>query len=73
MFFMKYFYEGIELEIEDVYEPREDSLLLASVIKGVKKRNVLEIGCGSGLLSIILGRDNKVTSVDINEKAGYFC
>ncbi|MBL7159998.1 MAG: methyltransferase [Candidatus Aenigmarchaeota archaeon] len=67
---MKYFYGDIELEIpEGVYEPREDSLLLAGAVKGICNKNILEVGCGSGLISIILGKENKVTAVDINKEA----
>lgn len=68
----KFFFEEIELEIpESVYEPREDSILLANHLKAMEEKNmkVLEIGCGSGLLSIILAKENDVTSVDINPTA----
>ncbi|MCX6816228.1 MAG: methyltransferase [Candidatus Aenigmarchaeota archaeon] len=67
---MKYFYKDIELDIpDDVYYPREDTEILAKTIeKGdLKNKEVLEIGCGSGLLSIIMAKAGaKVTSVDIN-------
>lgn len=64
---------------ESVYEPREDSLLLAKVLeeelerckaKNESKKSVLEIGCGSGLLSIIAAkRGCDVTAADINPAA----
>ena len=71
---MKIYHKDIKLNIdENIYEPREDSFLLAEVLekelKVKKYENILEIGCGSGLLSIIAARYSKVTSVDINEKA----
>ncbi len=68
----RYFFEDIEIEVPDsVYEPREDSILLANHLKSLKEKNmeVLEMGCGSGLLSIILAKENNVTSVDINPVA----
>lgn len=70
----KSFYKDIVIEVRpDVYEPREDSILIAEAIENELKngeKKVLEIGCGSGLLSIIAAkRDCDVTSVDIDEKA----
>ena len=55
-----------------MYEPREDSELMAKEIEklNLKGKKALEIGCGSGLLSIIMAKkDAIVTSVDIDEKA----
>jgi len=62
-----------------IYEPREDSLLLAKVLeeefesgeaKNENKKTVLEIGCGSGLLSIISAkRGCDVLAADINPAA----
>lgn len=85
---MRFFYRDIELEIpESVYEPREDSLLLAKALeeklKGgkiktvlesskelVQQPKVLEIGCGSGLLSIIAAkRGCEVLAADIDSAA----
>jgi release factor glutamine methyltransferase len=69
----KFYHGKIELEVpETVYYPREDSLLMAKVIEDLKieKENVLEIGCGSGFLSILLAMKGAgVTAVDINEEA----
>lgn len=70
---MKYFYKDIELDVPDsVYYPKEDSELLIEVIQkiDIKGKNILEIGCGSGLLSIIMARKGaKVTATDINPDA----
>ena len=68
----KFFFEGIEIEVlESVYEPREDSIFLANHLKKIdeKGKDILEMGCGSGLLSIIMAKNNNVTSVDINPVA----
>jgi len=59
---------------ESVYEPREDSLLVATelekTLENKNVRSVLEIGCGSGLLSIIAAkRGCDVTAADINPAA----
>ena len=69
---MKFFYRNITLEVPDsVYYPREDSLLLAKVLEKapIKMSKCLDMGCGSGLLSIILAKNNDVTAVDINKEA----
>ncbi|MFZ3077786.1 MAG: HemK2/MTQ2 family protein methyltransferase [Candidatus Aenigmatarchaeota archaeon] len=67
--------ETISLEIlESVYEPREDSLLLAAELEKILEikdtKSVLEIGCGSGLLSIIAAkRGCAVLAADVNPAA----
>ncbi len=72
--------ETISLNIPDgIYEPREDSLLIAKVMekemesckaKNKNIKTVLEIGCGSGLLSIIAAkRGCDVLAADINPAA----
>ena len=70
---MKFFYKDMELDVpESVYFPREDSELLAGVIESMrlKDKDALEVGCGSGLLSIIMARKHaRVTAVDINPAA----
>lgn len=56
--------------IENVYEPSEDSFLLAdaalSEINGFER--ILEIGCGSGIISAVIKANTKasVTGIDIN-------
>jgi len=57
---------------KDVYEPDEDTLLLAEVIKREKLKNklVLEIGTGTGILALLCAKKaKKVVAVDINESA----
>lgn len=54
---------------DGVYEPAEDSWMFCNYLPG-ELGSVLEIGCGSGIISIYLAkRGNTVTSVDINPKA----
>jgi len=69
---MKFYYNSIELEVPDgIYYPDEDSILLAETIQQlfIKNKDVLEVGCGSGLVAILLAQNNKVTALDINEEA----
>ena len=53
-----------------VYPPREDTDLMAKAIINLgpgKGRKCLEIGCGSGVLSVLASRQGwKVTACDIN-------
>lgn len=65
-------YKGLKLEIfPTVYEPAEDSLLLAKYsekMKGV----ILDIGCGCGIQALINAKnnpENRVYGVDINLEA----
>ena len=62
--------EEIKIEnFEGVYEPAEDSWMVCNYLPE-ELGSVLEIGCGSGIISIHLAkRGNTVTSVDINPKA----
>jgi len=61
---------NIKLKIEGlVYEPREDSFLIYDAIQSSKvaKMDVLEIGVGSGFLSIAASKKGwRITGVDIN-------
>lgn len=56
----------------NVYKPREDTFLLVDSLKSVinEEDKVLEIGCGTGLVSLVASDycDN-VCAVDINESA----
>ncbi len=58
--------------LENVYEPREDTFLLAlNTLKlDLNKKRVLELGVGSGVVSILCAKKNaQVIAVDISEKA----
>jgi len=58
--------------LEGVYEPREDSFLLAlNALKlELNKKKVLELGVGSGVISVLCAKRNaNVTAIDISEKA----
>ena len=67
-------YKNFSIETDDnVYEPSEDTYLLISALETIvlkKSSKVLEVGCGTGIISISLSF--KVTSVvacDINSYA----
>lgn len=64
------YYEDYEfMDDSDVYEPREDSFMLADYVKGAKGK-VLDIGTGCGIQAIIASKTaDYVLGVDINEKA----
>ena len=64
-------YRGFEIKIPaEVYEPREDTDLLADAAERIANKDVLEVGCGSGIISLILAKNgNAVTAVDIDPKA----
>ena len=56
---------------EGVYEPREDSFLLAEVLEGMKNLgDVLDVGTGSGIQALVASKNAKnVLGVDINPEA----
>ncbi len=62
------FYKDLILDIdENVYEPREDSFLLADNLQVNKGEKILEIGTGAGLIAILAAkRGGKVIAIDIN-------
>ena len=64
-------YQGMEFLIcENVYEPAEDTFLLADNLLVKKSDNVLEIGTGTGIIAIIASKKAKrVVTVDINRYA----
>ncbi len=69
---------GIKIKTEeDVYEPSEDSFLLADALSKTGYRNnrsCLEMGCGTGLQSILLSRIfRNVQCCDINPSAVDLC
>ncbi len=54
---------------EGVYEPAEDSWLMVNHLPEIKG-SVLEIGCGTGIISVHLAsKGARVTAVDLNPKA----
>jgi release factor glutamine methyltransferase len=58
----------------EVYEPREDSWLLKSVLKDFAKGICLDMGTGSGILAEEAAKYcNKVIAVDVNKKAIEYC
>ncbi len=67
----RFFYKDIVLEVpETVYFPRDDSLLLAEVLERQNAKTALDLGCGSGFLSILLAKKGAdVTAIDINPAA----
>lgn len=64
--------KGLNIETEaDVYEPAEDSLLLAKHAKKLRGR-ILEVGCGSGIIALgcaAAAKGNAVEAVDLNAAA----
>lgn len=70
---MKFFYYGITLDVDkNIYYPREDSILLAKFLDTleINKKRLLDVGCGSGFLSILAAKKGaKVDCVDIDKKA----
>ena len=68
-----FFFSDFEIEVlEGVYKPREDSELLAEVLnkEELQGNHALDMGCGSGIQSIILAKKGfDVISVDVNTTA----
>ncbi|MEM4598757.1 MAG: methyltransferase [Candidatus Diapherotrites archaeon] len=67
----KVFFRGFELIVYDsIYEPAEDSFLLAENVKVTPNAEALDIGCGCGIQTInMLMQGANVTAVDINDDA----
>ncbi len=61
-------YKGLKLEIEaGVYEPSDDSYLLAENLKVKSGDLVLELGTGCGLIALLAAKSaNKVIATDIS-------
>ena len=70
---MKFYHGALEFEVpEGVYYPREDSLLLAKTLEkeNLANKRILEIGCGSGFLSIVMARMGaEVIACDVADEA----
>jgi release factor glutamine methyltransferase len=65
---MEIYYKELKIHVpDDVYAPAEDSFMLADA--ACKCGDVLEIGCGSGIVSIAWAAENNVLGVDINPSA----
>lgn len=66
-------YEDLSFEIwEDVYEPAEDTFLIADALKQVAqpRNTVLDVGTGCGILAIIAAeKAYKVVAIDVNPHA----
>lgn len=68
---VKAYFKGLVLEVENgVYMPREDTELLADVMDIKENDRVLEVGIGSGALSLLAARRaSHVTGVDVEPLA----
>lgn len=67
---MRYDPDIIIEERDDVYPPSEDSILLIESLDVHPGERVLEIGCGSGVVSIHCAKNGcSVRAVDINRSA----
>jgi release factor glutamine methyltransferase len=64
-------YQGMEFQTcKKVYEPAEDTFLLAENLKVKKTDKVVEIGTGTGIIAIITSKiTERVIAVDINKYA----
>src|SRR3989344_177490 len=57
-----------------MYEPREDSYLIEKYVKEFAHGEVLEIGCGSGILmEAALKKSKDVEGVDVDDEAVGYC
>ena len=60
----------IQLDVfPDVYTPAEDTFLMLSALEIVKGEKALEMGCGSGFLSLHMAKAGaSVTAVDVDPR-----
>ena len=57
-------------EDPEVYPPSDDSILLIESLDVIPREKVLEVGCGSGVVSIHCAKNGcYVTAVDVNPRA----
>lgn len=70
---MNFRYKNTHIKVSpQVYEPSEDSFLLAeAVLSGITGKKILEIGCGSGIVSALIKArtEAKVIGIDVNPHA----
>lgn len=71
---MKILYRNTTIKFTPrVYEPAQDSFLLAEAALSIIKNseNILEVGCGSGIISAVIKKNTraKITGIDINPYA----
>ncbi len=66
-------HEGLRISVTpDVYEPHEDSFLLAEAARTEAFGSFIDLGCGTGLAGLSAATNAKVTEItfaDLNEKA----
>jgi release factor glutamine methyltransferase len=67
----KLFIEGCVFFVDErVYEPAEDTFLLAENLKVEEKETVLDVGTGCGVLAVLAAKKaKKVVAIDINPYA----
>lgn len=57
-----------------IYEPKEDSLLLKKYVKRYAGGKILDVGCGSGILSLeAMKYSSDVLAVDIDPECVEYC
>ena len=57
-----------------MYEPNDDSYLMEKFVKKLAHGDVLEIGCGSGILmKAALTKSKNVTGIDVDDDAVRYC
>ena len=64
-------YYGLQILLdENVYEPAEDTFLLAETVKVRPGERALDVGTGTGLIALLMAKKARyVLGVDINPKA----
>lgn len=71
---MNIFFKNTDIKIiSEVYEPCEDSFLLAEAALSLitNSDSILEVGCGSGIITAVIKNNTKakITGIDINPHA----
>ena len=63
---------GISVIVSKEHSFNTDTILLANFVLPIKNKNVIELGCGCGAISLILLRNNQqfnITAVEIQQNA----